>query len=130
MEKFVAAFSYFDATLSEGVVYTDGRNEEHFIIVNTLINAMLKNENESKVLSKYPSFILDCFRAFISNKRQITLDICWLQCDERIVSLLFHPLDKRDSTKMIQQRRHDDLANVVRSEIFDLFNNVKKLIIN
>merc|ERR1712228_591798 len=77
-----------------------------------------------------PSFICDCFQAFTQNKKQITIDLYYLNefADKRINKLLFYSLDKRDADKEIK-REDVDQSNLARLELFSLFPNIKNLII-
>ena len=80
---------------------------------------------------KLPQFIIDCFKAFTVNKKQIILRMGYLHLfgDENMNNLLFYSLIRRDRNKEFKPN-DDDLSNVVHSDLFALFPNVKSLTIN
>lgn len=105
---------------------------------------------------KLPQFIIDCFKSFTLNKKQITLNMYSLhyhgngnmnnllfysmverneetvfkQADDwNINKLLFHSLIGKDYDKEFKPN-DDDLSNVVHSDLFAFFPNVTSLIIN
>merc|ERR1712176_884450 len=116
MQKFVVAMCEFDKALSGNSFAKKTKNG--FLIIDSLINLCLEKETNKVIL---PSFIIDCFRAFVKNKKEIclNLDILNEHGDENINKLLFHSLDKRRPSKEIK-RSDDDLSNVICSEIFSL----------
>merc|ERR1712154_343180 len=53
------------------------------------------------------------------------------KADEKILNLLSHSLDKRNTDKVRDTKRaNDDFSNLVRADLFSLFPNVKTLIID
>ena len=77
----------------------------------------------------FPPFIVDCFHAFAENKKQIVLNVYVLSFgNAKINNLLIHSLECRENNEE-SKRVVDDLNNVVRAELFALFPNVRKLII-
>ena len=127
MEKFVSAIFEFDHALSGG--WPSKKVQDVFLIVHNLINIRLKKKSKKVIL---PPFIIDCFHAFVENKKQIVFDLYHLFKfgNPNINKLLFHckTLDQRDANKEFK-RSDDDSNNLVRSETFVLFRKVRRLII-
>merc|ERR1711933_215101 len=94
----------------------------HFILKNLLNNNLI-----------LPLFIRECFDAFCQNKQQIVFDMHSINrdnSDKKILNLLFHSLDKRDTAKVKESKRSpDDFSNLLRGDLLALFPNVKTLII-
>ena len=125
MQQFVVAMCEFDKALTGNYFAKNIKNG--FLIIRSLINLCLEKETNKVTL---PSFIIECFRAFVKNKKEICLDLVSLNYygDKDINELLFHSLDERYYKNEIK-RSDDDLSNVFRSDIFSLFSNAKTMII-
>ena len=124
MKQFVAAIFCFDLLLTGS--YSSKENKNDFVIIEALMNQSLKKQTNVTL----PSFICDCFQAFTQNKKQIIFNLgFWDKYgDTKINDLLFHSLDKSGYNEDIK-RNDEDQSNLVRSELFSLFPNVKTLII-
>merc|ERR1712228_681453 len=73
--------------------------------------------------------IVDCFKLFVMNKRQIVIDLYELNGgDDNMNNLLFYALDQRKSEEEVP-RKDDETSNLIRSETLALFPNVGTLII-
>ena len=123
MQKFVMAMCEFDKALTGNYFEEDTKNG--FLIIDSLIKLCLEKETNKVIL---PSFIVDCFRAFVKNKKEICLDMYKLCVgDAHVNKLLVHSLDNRYYDEEIK-RSDDDLSNVIRSDIFSLFTNARLII--
>merc|ERR1712176_1532497 len=79
---------------------------------------------------KLPQFIIDCFKAFTMNKKQIHLNMSELHHhgNKNINNLIFYSLVKI-ALKKVFKPNDDDLSNLVHSDLFALFPNVTSLTI-
>merc|ERR1712228_271277 len=125
-KKFVSAIWFFDLMLTGAYLNGVKQNKINRFYVENLMNLCLKKETKAS----FPPFIIECFDAFIQNKKQIIFDLCWLYDygDERMNNLLFHSLEHREYDEEIK-RKDDDKNNLMKSEIFSLFKNTQILII-
>merc|ERR1712228_821348 len=126
MKQFVSAIFYFDLLLTGAALWNIKTNKNDFFIIEALMNQSLKKQTNVTL----PSFICDCFQAFTQNKKQIILNLYYLNeyCDERINDLLFYSLDKRSYNEEIK-REDVDQDNLIRLDMLSLFPNIKTLII-
>merc|ERR1712176_1397057 len=126
MKTFMKALFAFDTILN--VENPKNVSKKSIFIIEHLIAQKLKRESNVT----FPPFIVDCFHAFTQNKKQIVFEIWKLYEDDednqRITDLIFHRVERRES-KDESKRSDDDLNNLVRKEVFDIFPNVKMLII-
>ena len=122
-QQFVGAFWYFDSLLTGSDLYGLQRNKKHLYIIENLINHSLKKQTKAS----FPPFIMDCFQAFIQNKKQIILNLFQFDqyVDSEICEFLFHSLNVDKEIK----RKDDDYRNLIRNEIFFLFPKAKILLI-
>merc|ERR1712176_324315 len=127
MQKFVAALFYFDAMLTGASLYKIKTGKNDYSIIDNLIKTSLSKQTNVKL----PQFMLDCFKAFTQNKKQISLHMLSLHeyADERINNLIFYSLVKRE-TKKVFKPKHDNLSNVIHPNLFALFPNVSSLTID
>merc|ERR1712228_803429 len=126
MKQFVSAIFYFDLLLTAAWLNGIKSNKNDFFIIEALMNQSLKKQTNVIL----PPFICDCFQAFTQNKKQIILNLDYLNeyGDKRINDLLFHSLDRRQYDKVIK-RKDDEKNNLIRLELLSLFPNIKTLII-
>merc|ERR1712228_604067 len=126
MKQFVEAIFYFDLLLTGADLEHIKTNKNDFLIIQALINQSLKKDTNVIL----PPFICDCFEAFTQNKKQINLNVLYLEeyGDKRFNDLLFHSLHKVEYKKEFP-RNDDDPRNLVRSEMLSIFPNVETLII-
>jgi len=122
MNKFVSAICEFDKALNGDCA--SKKVKKVFFVIDTLINILLKKETKKVI---FPPFIVDCFQAFAENKKQIVFNMFDLfnYGNAKINKLLFHSVENNKEIK----RDVDDLSNVICAELFALFPNVRKLII-
>ena len=91
-----------------------------------LIDHRLKKETKPT----FDEYIIATFQAFTRHKKQIVLDLYYLDnfANQRMRDLIINKLDGRHSNE--ESKREDkDFTNLPRSEMFDIFNNVKTLIL-
>merc|ERR1712228_745528 len=119
-KEFVSAIWFFDLMLTGADLNEVIQNKINRFYVANLMNLCLKKETKAS----FPPFIIECFDAFIRNKKQIIFDLYYLYefGDERMNNLIFHSLDQRECGKEFQ-RDDDDKNNMMKSEIFSLFKN-------
>merc|ERR1712228_809790 len=125
-KEFVSAIWFFDLMLTGADLNEVIQNKINRFYVANLMNLCLKKETKAS----FPPFIIECFDAFIRNKKQIIfnlIDLC-RDGDKRMNHLLFLSLEQRCYDEEIQ-RKDDDKNNMMKSEIFSLFQNVQTLII-
>merc|ERR1712228_1167457 len=125
-KEFVSAIWYFDLMLNGAYLRGIKQNKVNRFYVSNLMNLCLKKETKAL----FPPFIIECFDAFIQNKKQIIFNLYYLydDGDKRMNNLLFHSLEQRWYNKEIE-RRVNDLSNMMKSEIFSLFKNAETLIV-
>ena len=124
---FVQGIFYFDSLLTASYMRMKPKKTD-ILVVLTLVNHIMKK----KVKRALPPFILDCFQAFVQNKKQIVFSL--LSCgasDKRITDLFVHSFESVMPQWNIDlpAREDGDFCNVMRSELFSVFPNVKSLII-
>ena len=109
-------------------------NKKHLFIIENLINHSLKKQTKAF----FPQFIMDCFEAFIQNKKQIIFDLHQLdkpyEHGNRTMNDFmhlffhnFHSLNRREHEKDIE-RNDEDFTNLPKSDILSVFPNAKTLI--
>lgn len=122
-KKFVAAIFYFDLLFNGANLAGINANKNYFLYLDNLI----------KHNSKLPPFISNCFESFKRTKKHIAFDMDDLNChvDKKIVNLLFHSFDQRDTREVKETKRgDDDLSNLARADILKFFPNAKTLTIS
>merc|ERR1712228_669836 len=80
-KEFVSAIWFFDLMLTGAYLYGIKQNKINCFYVENLMNLCLKKETKAS----FPPFIIECFDAFIQNKKQIILNLHLLYYgDERM----------------------------------------------
>merc|ERR1712228_629678 len=118
-QNFVSAIFYLDGIVSGGDMSTFRPTKSDVFILEKLINKQIDG------------YIYDNLNTFIQNKKEIILDLYWLNDDsvnDTIRNLLFYPLEKMKSGKG-SKRKKKDFTNLFRSELLSLFPNAESMII-
>eukprot|EP01083_Nonionella_stella_P290770 989358_1 len=107
--------------------------EDEVFILECLMNGFL-NPNETE--KRFDDYIYSTFDVFTRSKKQIVLDLGQLRhnardnASKKLLNLLMNPLDKRDVEKEEEVKREcDDLRNLWKPQIFEIFKNVKSVVV-
>eukprot|EP01083_Nonionella_stella_P266677 901801_1 len=103
--------------------------EDDVFIIECLMNGLLSTKERKK---QFDDYIYSTFDAFNRSKKQIVLNLYWLNdyANKKVLDLFMNTLDKRDVRKEEEmQRECDDLRNLWKPQIFEIFNNVKSVVV-
>eukprot|EP01083_Nonionella_stella_P107089 309764_1 len=129
-EKIIRSLLYLDVLVTGGRVSLAKTMTAHdLFVIECLINGTL-NPNETK--KRFDDYIGSTFEAFTRSKKQIVLNLKMLdRANKQVTDLFMNPLDVRDLRfQDIEEieREDDDLRNLCKPQVFEIFKNVQTVV--
>eukprot|EP01083_Nonionella_stella_P098876 278119_1 len=126
---FIRCLHYLDTMVTGGNMAGMKVTEDDVFNIDCLINGILNAHGTEKRVDDY---IYSTFDAFRNAKKQIVLNLSQLNtwANKKVTDFFMHTVDKRDLRKEEESKREcNDLNNLCKAEIFEIFKNVKRIVI-
>eukprot|EP01084_Bolivina_argentea_P271770 462515_1 len=128
-KKFMHSLYYFDNMITGGNFTNMKIKTAHTEIIKCLINHTLGKQ----ITKKIDPYIYSTFECFCQSKQQIALDLYQLKkADEKMRNLIMYSMDECVHFRVYKEEKarvDTDFRNLFRSQIFQIFKNIKTVII-
>ncbi len=120
-ENFIFCLCYFDMMVS-GAGLDGDIKRKHISVMTGLIKNILGEET----MAKFDDYILETFKCFLVSKEQMVVDLEQLYQfgKKEMVNLIMNEIEKGEKV-----RNSTDNKNLIKKQIFDVFKNIKKMVI-
>eukprot|EP01084_Bolivina_argentea_P291447 500911_1 len=127
-KTFIHSLYYLDAMITGGTNLGNIKiHKKDVIIIENLINNIL----HKPTTKRFNDYVYSTFLAFCNNKKEIILDLSKLiKADAKMVNLIMYSLDWNYTSTdygTLKLRNDNDSTNLFRTELFDVFKNVKTI---
>eukprot|EP01083_Nonionella_stella_P046156 123573_1 len=127
---FIRCLHYLDTLVTGGEMYDmEAATGDDVFIIESLMNDLLNTKETKK---QFDDYIHSTFDAFTRSKKQIVLNLDQLNeyANKKVLDLFLNTLDQRDVRKEEEMKREcDDLRNLWKPQIFEIFKNVKSVVV-